>query len=295
MGNLLSPLIDTLWNVPKAIRNICSKLPEYVEYIPTNEYKIGNSLYIPIGVTSKDKELNLILDNSNHACLIAGVSGSGKSNCLHTIINGLLSYNCELYLLDHKVTELGQYTLLRQCKCYEYEAEAIEEALSNILDSIREEYKQLLQQGLTHSNKLSTVKVLIVEELSIATKKALSLLAQIACICRACNWRIICTIQRGDGTVMNNQLKALLTNRICFKQVDSNNSNLVIYSDKASNITTVGRGYYLRDSELIEFQAYYMTLETINKTIKSNSKIITEEANAEIQDININDNWIEKL
>lgn len=293
-NNLFSPLIDSMFSVGKALYKAYNRrIPKYIEYEPNIEYRIGNNLYIPIGVTSSGKQLNLVLDNSNHACLISGVSGSGKSTALHTIISGLLSYNVELYLLDYKVTELGIYSSLMQCKCYQYEVDAIEQTLSNILDSIKQEYKQLLAEGKTHSNPYGTVKVLIVEELSIATKKALQLLAQIVAIGRACNYRVICTIQRADSNTMNSQLKSLLTNRICFKQIDEANSKLVIYSDKASNINTVGRGYYLRDSELIEFQAYYMALESINKIVKSNSKNIN--INSKVEEKVADKSWIDRL
>ena len=70
--NLLSPLIDNIFQLPKAINSIIHKLPDEAPFVPNDKLKMGNSLYIPIGLTSAKKELNLVLDDSNPHCLICG-------------------------------------------------------------------------------------------------------------------------------------------------------------------------------------------------------------------------------
>lgn len=227
--------------------------------------------------------------------------GSGKSVATNVIINGLLSYNVELYLIDYKVCELAPYNTIRQCKLFEYEEERITEVLTNILDIIKKEYQQLLSEGKTHSNKYSTVKVLVIEELAQATKEDLKLLSKIASIGRAVNWRIIATIQRGDANTMTPQLKCHFTNKICFKTSDTNNSKVVIDSDVCAYIKQVGRGYYLRDGNLIEFQGYHISESQIKDTIDKhkhktiNGKVKTE-SKAEDSIIDIQDeSWINQL
>lgn len=240
------------------------------------------------------------------------VPGSGKSVCTNVIINGLLSYNVELYLIDYKVCELAPYRTIRQCKLFEYEEEKITEALTNILDIIKQEYQQLLSEGKTHSNKYSTVKVLVIEELAQASKEDLKLLSKIASIGRAVNWRIVATIQRGDAVTLTPQLKCHFTNKICFKTSDTNNSKVVIDSDVCAYIKQIGRGYYLKDGNLIQFQGFYILESQIKETIdKNKKKTINDKVKAEpknedanvmacVNKANVNDkveneDWINQL
>ena len=68
----------------------------------------GKGLTIPIGWNNEGKEVIFSLGcvDSEHHALIAGRSGSGKSNLLHILIHGLTdkysSDDLELYLLDYK-------------------------------------------------------------------------------------------------------------------------------------------------------------------------------------------------
>lgn len=121
-GNILQPLVDCIWNVPNAIRNILWKLLEVVPYeIPNKEYRIGDSS-IPIGVTFKDLcYLKIGQRHVNFA--ISGTSGVGKSNLINSIICSITMIypSTRLMLIDGKAVELWQYKSMSNLESFTYQ------------------------------------------------------------------------------------------------------------------------------------------------------------------------------
>ena len=305
--NSISILLDSVVNVIQSCMNTYNRIPILTNYTPNNTVYMGNDLMIKVGVTYGKKEVTIHLNDENHALLVAGVSGSGKSNFINSAINQLLSYkDVELYLIDPKIVELGRYSNIIQCVSFASDEQSITNLLANILANIREDYNNLLANNKVKVKPYEKAKVLIVEELALLNKQQLRILSQCVAIGRGVGYRFIVSIQRSDGNVMNNQLKSLLTTRIAFRCTNKANSQLIIETDEASEITNRGRCYVLENGILKEVQSYYIDekiiTETINrnlkpkiKNVKEKTKIKTSIQNSNNKANNKTDKWIDEI
>ena len=165
--NLFAPLLDSVVNCISVCMNNYNKIPILANYTPDNSVYIGNDLTIKVGVTYGKKEVTIHLNDENHALLVCGVSGSGKSTFINLAINQLLSYkDIELYLIDPKIVELGRYANIRQCKAFASDEQSITNLLDNILANIKEDYNNLLANNKVKVKPYEKAKVVIVEELA---------------------------------------------------------------------------------------------------------------------------------
>ena len=121
-GNILQPLVDCIWNVPRSLYNITHKLCDCVPYeIPSKEMRIGD-ISIPIGVTFKDLcYLKIGQRHVNFA--ISGTSGVGKSNLINSIICSITMIypSTRLMLIDGKAVELWQYKSMSNLESFTYQ------------------------------------------------------------------------------------------------------------------------------------------------------------------------------
>ena len=101
---------------------------KYASINYTNEYhkiydlkdipakKIREIQHIPFGIDEEGNIGYCDFENENFSAYISGVSRSGKSTCLHSLINGIVrNYHpdvAELWLLDFKMMEFREYALV---------------------------------------------------------------------------------------------------------------------------------------------------------------------------------------
>ena len=176
--NSISILLDSVVNVIQSCMNTYNKIPILANYTPDNSVYIGNDLMIKVGVTYGKQEVTIHLNDENHAVLVAGVSGSGKSNFINLSINQLLSYkDVELYLIDPKIVELGRYANTIQCVSIASDEQSITNMLDNILANIKNDYNNLLANNKVKVSPYHKAKVVIVEELMMLTKQQLKILS----------------------------------------------------------------------------------------------------------------------
>ena len=295
--NLFAPLLDSIVNCISVCMNKINSIPTLTNYTTDNSVYIGNDLMVKVGIAYGKKEITIHLNDENHAMLVCGVSGSGKSNFINLAINQLLSYkDIELYLIDSKIVELGRYSNIRQCKAFASDEEDITNLLNNLLANIREDYNKLLANNRVKVAPYDKAKVVIVEELALLTKQQLKVLSQIVAIGRGVSYRFIVSIQRADATVMNAQLKSLLTTKIAFRCTNKANSQLIIESDEASEIKNRGRCFVLENGIIQEVQTYFINEKIITETINSNLK--PKAITTDNSDNKANNNaytWIDKI
>lgn len=287
-NNLAYPLINALIDSFKGLHCLMNKMSENIPYELKYETRIGNSISVPLGKTSRSY-IYLNINQSQPHTLVVGNTGQGKSNCIKSIVTSLLSKypTIDLYLLDYKAVELNIFSGVKQCQLYEYDHERISDALKGIYNLILEKYQEMLEKKQYKANVYSKVSILIVEEISLATKQDIKMLQKILSISRAINFYCILSTQRPSCDIISPVLRALISNRICFKVSDKANSNICIEQEGAELLECVGRAYLKDDNSIIKFQAFNISDNNINEVVEFNSSVIkTSTVQSD------NDDWI---
>lgn len=289
--NLFRPLVDSMEKVVKTVYYNWNSIPDYCEHQIINEMRIGNSLSIPIGEGRKNT-IYLNINQSNCHTMVVGQTGNGKSNCIKVILANLLSLysNVDIYLLDYKAVELNMFKDVHQCKMYEYDADKISEALSNLYNMIIDKYQDMMSKKKYKASIYDKTSILFVEEISLASKQDIKTLQKILAISRAINFYVIITTQRPSCDIISPVLKSLISNRICYKVADTKNSNICIDTEGAELLEQVGRAYLKTDDSLVKFQTYHITDETLEKVLENNSPHIHLKEN--VQD---DESWLNNL
>lgn len=292
-NNLLTPLFNALYEVPRAIRNICNTLPSEVEYIiPNKEMRLGD-ISIPIGITYGKQNIYINIGQKNVHTSISGMSGYGKSNLLNSIICSItqLYPNVKLTLIDGKAVELGAYANLFNVESFHYKLEDISLAIEYVYNTIASTYERMLQEGVRQISIYEPRHVVIIDEISLIDKKAIKVLEKCMALGRACGFHFIICSQRLDSVnTITPVMKNLIDNIITFK-LDSNTSKLTIGTDEATQLSIPGRGIMRIEGQTVKFQAYYVRQEVIDKVIIQNVKTKKEIPTINTKVININKNY----
>ncbi|MBV8175374.1 MAG: PD-(D/E)XK nuclease family protein [Verrucomicrobia bacterium] len=219
----------------------------------------------PVGINVDNQPIIADLSDPNMAhALVAGTSGSGKSEFLRTTVAALAARNSPAHLkfslIDPKRLTFGVIQNSR------YLAGpvifSLEKALVCLTDAAEEmdrRYEVLLQEGFTKlSDRFATGKkdipfrVIVLDEFADLVhagkqgkKKFELLVARISAKGRAAGVHLIVTTQRPDRETVSGLLKANLPLRICFRVTNAINSSIVL--DQAGAEKLLGRGDFLCD------------------------------------------------
>ena len=224
-----------------------------------------SSTAFPIGIGVDNQPIVADLSDPNMAhALIAGTSGSGKSEFLKTAVATLAARNSPLQLkfslIDPKRLTFG---MIRNSK---YLAGpvifSLDEALVCLADAAKEmdrRYEVLLQEGFTKlSDRFAAGKkdipffVLVFDEFADLVhsgkegrKKFELLVARISAKGRAAGVHLFVATQRPDRETVSGLLKANLPLKVCFRVTNSVNSTIVVDQPGAEKL--LGRGDFLCD------------------------------------------------
>lgn len=198
--------------------------------------------------------------NTTHL-LIAGATGSGKSN----MINGIMQTALTKYtpaqhnflLIDPKYVELSAYRGLGSWVwgyCREYND--IIAALDGVINEMMNRYRQLDQRGLKMWDGVH-LHVVIDEyaDLVLQGKKEVETRIQrIAQLGRAAGIHLIVATQRPTTDVVNGSIKTNIDQRIALHTASAQDSRNIIGQKGAELLPKYGMGYYYGPSgvELIE-------------------------------------------
>jgi DNA segregation ATPase FtsK/SpoIIIE, S-DNA-T family len=232
-------------------------LPEFRKYPSSTAFPVG------IGIDNKPIIADLSDPNMAHA-LIAGTSGSGKSEFLKTVVATLAKRNSPAHLkfslIDPKRLTFG---LIRDSRYLKGPVLfSLEEALlciSNAADEMDRRYSILLQEGFTKlSDRFASGKkdipfyVLVFDEFADLVhsgreekKKFEALIARIAGKGRAAGIHLVLATQRPDRETVSGLVKANLLLKICFRVTNAVNSTIVL--DQSGSEKLLGRGDFLCD------------------------------------------------
>jgi S-DNA-T family DNA segregation ATPase FtsK/SpoIIIE len=238
----------------------------------------------PVGVDVAGRPSWLDLgDAANCHLLIAGMTGSGKSEFLKAMIAALAlrlePQRLQLILIDPKQVTFnfrGESPYLH-CPV----ATDIDDALPLANDCVEEmerRYTLLHERGLENIDQLTgddrvPHRVLILDEfadlmLQRATKKELELLVQrIGNKARAAGIHLVLATQRPDANVVNPQLRNTMS-RICFKVSSEKDSNVVLENPDAAYLLGRGDLLWKTGAGLLRLQSPLITKTELSEALR---------------------------
>ncbi len=243
-------------------------------------------LVFPLGldVAGEAHWLNLA-DPADCHLLVAGTTGSGKSEFLKAMVAGLASRlsadQIQFYFIDPKRVTFnfgGQKSpYLRAPVAYN-----IEDAMPLIQECLEETARRF---NLLQERKLSNVAelgqsslipqiVLVIDEFANlmedkSGKKAMtSLLRQIGSMSRAAGIHLVLATQRPDKDVITPLLRDNLPGRIALKVAGPANSNLILGSPEAAYLLGKGDLLWKRGGGLLRLQSPFVSQGELEKYLR---------------------------
>jgi S-DNA-T family DNA segregation ATPase FtsK/SpoIIIE len=225
----------------------------------TNDDVPSGGLVCMLGQTVDGSKVWVDLLNNPH-CLIAGTTGSGKSTLLHNVIANVFNYNdADLYLIDPKRIEFGQYEGVRNTQVYTAYDDVVE-FLSNMIDIMEDRYNKL-RAGWDPQN-LKPILIIIDEFADLVMQDKGDIffdrLCRLAQKCRAARMSIMLATQRPSVNIINGAIKANFPARIACKVASHVDSKVILDMVGAENL--LGKGdALLRDNtrNMERFQVAY--------------------------------------
>jgi DNA segregation ATPase FtsK/SpoIIIE, S-DNA-T family len=227
------------------------------------EYQGSTAFPVGIGIDNKPIIVDLSDPNMAHT-LVAGTSGSGKSEFLKTVVATLAKRNSPAHLsfslIDPKRLTFG---IIRHSRFLKgpvlFSLEDALLCLANAADEMDRRYEILLQEGLTKlSDRFALGKkdipfyVLVFDEFADLVhsgreekKKFEALVSRIAGKGRAAGIHLVLATQRPDRETVSGLIKANLLLKICFRVTNAVNSTIVL--DQSGSEKLLGRGDFFCD------------------------------------------------
>lgn len=243
------------------------------------EAKNKNKFTFVIGYDENSKPVIFDMSKSPNL-LVGGITNSGKSVCLHSILyQSLLNYpNVLLYLFDFKAgVEFYPYSKLPNTQTFVYEPENAYESLSLLFDEIKSVLVMIRNKGYknaTEYNKRYKEKIpfrlVVIDECMQLDKKAQEVLKKIVSICRAINCYVILSSQRFDSKNLDSAIKCNIESRIAFKVADEVNSRIILDRGGAEELTIKGRCLCYNNYTYLQCQCFYIDEKIIKKYINEN-------------------------
>lgn len=285
-------------------------IPEYIEWhdqyvnIEEDIFNIGVTHFGVIGVDL----------NKNPHILIAGETGSGKSNILKCFIYQSIIKEYETVLIDFKrgVSFAIFGELVKLYYDYDTAQQVLEEMVAETkrrLDLFREaKVEDIISYNKLKVQKLKRIVIFIDElaellkvrdkEISNSLYDSIETLTRTS---RAAGINLIMGIQRPDSTVISGQIKSNVSYRICGHFTDKEPSRIMLGNDKASTLANIRGRCVIKSSDYYEVQSFYfydngkkqqekeeeIEREKQNENISSKDVLITSnEIDFDFSDIN---------
>lgn len=213
---------------------------------------------VGLGVDGKLILCDFADPNTCHS-LVAGTSGSGKSEFLKSLVASLMVRNdpntLQLTLIDPKILTFSElaHTPYLTGPIISNIAESLS-SLENAVTDMNQRYQRLSQEGFNNlGQRFQTGKrdipfhLIIFDEfadLILAGKEEKkefeNLVSRLAAKGRAAGIHLVLATQRPDRTIVTGPIKANLPLKICLKVTNALNSKIVL--DEPGGETLVGRG-----------------------------------------------------
>lgn len=257
------------------LRVITQKLKSKYTY-EWNYTKTG-ILPIPIGYTHTGL-IFVDLADIPHV-LIGGITGGGKSNSIHVIVNTLihLAEPPRIILIDLKMSE---YSYLDNNVLLITDHTRASPVLKRLVTEMKRR-QQLLREfkcinikkyNQKHDDKLPYI-VLVIDELAELTEEdAQNDIETLLRLCRASGICLIAATQRPDAQTFKKfgQSKANFRGRLCFQVADAINSKIILDNGMAADLSDIaGRAIWKLGKDCIELQTPFLDPEEAERRLGS--------------------------
>lgn len=238
------------------------------------------SMRVPIGITRKNKPMTLDVRAEGPHGLVAGFTGSGKSELLISYILSMAAnfspVDVNFFLIDYKSALPNQLQDLPHTVGFVRDID--DESLSRYLISLTSEiqrrkriFDEVLKEEKNISNYIAMFKagrvteaipylLIVVDEfyeLKRDRPEFIKELVSVALVGRSLGVHLILATQLPSG-VVDEQISGNSNFRICLYQKNAQESQSVIGSTAAARIKNAGRGYLrIGNDEIVPFQSGY--------------------------------------
>ena len=235
--------------------------PDYVRH--------SGAMVFPIGVGVENHVLTADLTDPNHChLLVAGATGSGKSEFLKSMVASLIARNrpdqasnpLQLTLIDPKILTFSALSdSPRLARPIITDPQGAIACLENAVADMEARYRALSREGFENlaarheaGRRDMPFSVIVFDEFADLIlagrdeKKTFeTLVARLAAKGRACGIHLVLATQRPDRTIVTGLIKANLPLKVCLRVSTAVNSQIILGQGGAE--TLVGRGDLLCD------------------------------------------------
>jgi S-DNA-T family DNA segregation ATPase FtsK/SpoIIIE len=247
------------------------------------KHKSPVSFPVGVGVDNRAVIADFSDPNTCH-CLVAGVSGSGKSEFLKSLVASLVVKNTpeklRLTIIDPKILTFGNLSELPHLAApVVTDVEAALPYLRDVADEMDKRYRILFREGFENlGDRFNSGKkdihyhVIVFDEfadLILSDKKTKkefeTVVTRLAAKGRAAGIHLVLATQRPDRNVVTGLIKANLPLKICMRVINAANSSIIL--DQTGGEKLLGRGDLLcdRGKGIERAQSPYLTQEEFRK------------------------------
>ena len=272
----------------KAQRFSAVRFEDYIDRVPKK------GLYLLLGRDINGQNVYTNLQKAPHI-LVAGTTGSGKSELLHCFIASLIykrNYSpCYIYIIDPKRAEFSDYTNRDGIEVITDMSKAVRE-LKKAVDLMEYRYSILAKNKVKDISQLDDSNmypvVFVIDEIAdliMQYKESEKYLVRIAQKARACGIHLILGTQRPTRDVITGLIKANVPTRIALSCTTSLESRIIIDRNGAENLVGKGDMLYLGNGalETLRIQGAYVSPEYRKQLVEGLSYVPKEEVQEQLK------------
>lgn len=212
--------------------------------------------------------------------LVAGSTGSGKTSCLHAIINGLLvsrsPASVRFLMVDCKRIELGIYnTLPHMMRPVAYSPDGAISILQYAIREMEARYVLMERSGVRSIEETKLPRwVIFIDELAdlmLQSKKTFEpLLVRLAQLGRQAGMHLVMATQLPKASVVTGLLRVNIPVKLCFAVPSYTDSRVVLGYKGAEVLNQRGRCLLSSSAtfgRLVEVKGAYITREEIHRNV----------------------------
>ena len=213
---------------------------------------------LKLGTSNTKKDVTLDFNRVPHL-LVAGSTGSGKSNFIHSMIRSVIMSNdpstVRLILVDTKYVELGLYDGIPQL--FEPVVHTSDDFLNTLfrldseietrLKAFKTSKVRNIEEYNSNASKALPYILIIIDELAdlfAKNPKIVDELTRILNISRAVGVHMVLATQRPSSDIISGGLKANVPGRIAFRTASSVDSHIILGISGAEEIRNPGQALY---------------------------------------------------